>query len=545
MTLGIAALHRFVTATMPALAMLEHLDDQDRGRLDADICIIGAGAVGITLARALSRSRLQVVVLESGTESPDDATQALYSSSVVGLGHGGIHEYRARVFGGSTTRWGGQTLPLMPIDFEERPWVHGSGWPISHADLEPYYRQVGRMIGVPLRADDPWPGALAKPPAWAPELIEPLFSQFIQRRDFAKAYGKELAAAPNVRVVLGANVTQLGPDPANSAVDVATARSLRGASVDFTARHFVLCVGGIENARLLLASTSRADEGIGNGSGLVGRYFQDHPGFLVGEITLEPRARECFRPVRDDGVMLLPLFRAADDLQRREHLLNCGGSVVFHLSQSPAIHAGKVVLRAARTRSFDREARNAVRTVVRDPLPLLRAAHRYVVRGQPAIDASGPGILALGCEQAPNADSRVSLSASERDELGMPRVVLDWRLTEAEIRSIRVFAQTVASEVERLGLGRVDLDGFTLPDDPSALAGLVTDAGHHIGTTRMGATPQEGVVDPTCKVFGVENLYVGGSSVFPTGGFSNPTLTALALARRVADAISKDLGAPL
>jgi choline dehydrogenase-like flavoprotein len=113
--------------------------------------------------------------------------------------------------------------------------------------------------------------------------------------------------------------------------------------------------------------------------------------------------------------------------------------------------------------------------------------------------------------------------------------VLQWRLTNQEVRTWRRFAEVAAGELERGGFGRVALDDFRLPDDPDDLSGIVIDAGHHIGTTRMAHDPTRGVVDKDCRVFGVSNLYIASSAVFPTGGFSNPTLTIVALAIRLAD----------
>jgi choline dehydrogenase-like flavoprotein len=142
-------------------------------------------------------------------------------------------------------------------------------------------------------------------------------------------------------------------------------------------------------------------------------------------------------------------------------------------------------------------------------------------------------------EQSPNPHSRVSLS-TERDALGMPRVKLDWRLTELEKHSFRAFYEVLGQEFGRSGLGRVQLlDWITSsePGWPSTLGG----GWHHMGTTRMHESPRWGVVDPSCQVHGLSNLSIAGASVFPTGGGVNPTLTLVALSLRLSDSLKRKL----
>ncbi len=139
-------------------------------------------------------------------------------------------------------------------------------------------------------------------------------------------------------------------------------------------------------------------------------------------------------------------------------------------------------------------------------------------------------------EQVPNPESRVTLS-DELDAFGVPRARLDWRLTEQDVDTIRRGQMFLAAELARAGLGRMQLpeeEGFGW--DQYVLGGH-----HHMGTTRMALDPRKGVVDADCRVHGIENLYLAGSSVFPTGGFANPTLTLVALAARLADHVRRVL----
>jgi choline dehydrogenase-like flavoprotein len=545
---------RDVQWSAPGGTVIGHIGDIGAGPLRGDICIVGAGAAGITIARELDGSDLRVLLLEGGGRRVDERTQALYGSDVTGLAHDGIHSMRFRVFGGTTTRWPGEVLPLFDIDFERRDWVPNSGWPLGRDELEPYYRRASDSLSVPpfpRRLGEAWPSALAPSPRFDQQLVTPFFSEHAPQPDFARAYGRRLAHSENVEVLLAANVVELVPDQATTYVQAARARSLDGSEVKVEADLFVVCCGGIDSARLLLASDRHSEGGLGNSRDLVGRFFQDHPGFRVGPIISSGDGlRETFSPQRVRGVKLQPRFAASEELQQRERLLGSCGEVLFDapggrtsvagprsvVTSSDSIEAGKSLAQAIRRREMPHDLTSSLRAIVRDPAPLVRAGARYFVLRRPAIDTSGTPVLTIGCEQAPKPESRVYLSEN-RDELGMRRAVLDWRLSEQEIQACRRFAGVVASEFERLGLGEVDLDAFKLPDDPDELSGLVVDRGHHMGTTRMASDSKTGVVDSGCKVFGLDNLYLGNCGVFPTSGSTNPTFTLIALCIRIADTL--------
>lgn len=514
--------------------VLVDLTDCESSRLRADVCVIGSGAAGLTIAAELAGDRRSVIVLEGGGVSIEPETQRLYRGYVSALPHGGIHDGRFRAFGGTTTRWAGQALPLMGIDFDRRPWVKHSGWPLDRDELRPYYGRACRLLFIPpFTSLDSRGGVEQYAPGFDEQLLIPIVSRFSPRPNFADSHGVRVAESKNVRVVLHANVTELVTDPEASVVELVRARNLAGREIAVEATTFVLCAGGIETARLLLVSDWYAPGGLGNTRDLVGRFFQDHPGVVVGRIEGTRRVlRNTFRQRRTRGVRYQPLFRLSEDLQRREALLNAGGAVLYPVGD--VLRSAKLAFRGLRERRIDAETRTALWRVTRRPVPVLAAAGRHFLLRQPAIGTSGDPILTVGGEQAPNRGSRVRL-AHDRDPLGTRRLVLEWRLTSAEVRTWTRAAEVAAAELERCELGHVRMDNFRLPAKPEALSSVVIDAGHHIGTTRMALDPSSGVVDRDCRVFGIANLYVASSSVFPTSGFSNPTLTIIALALRIAD----------
>jgi choline dehydrogenase-like flavoprotein len=147
--------------------------------------------------------------------------------------------------------------------------------------------------------------------------------------------------------------------------------------------------------------------------------------------------------------------------------------------------------------------------------------------------------MAIGVEAVPNRDSRVRLT-NDRDALGMRRTSLDWRITESDVLAMRTWLRIASEALQASGLGEVDLARAPSLDAADLRSGVLVDAGHHMGTTRMSASSRTGVVDPMCRVHGVTNLYVCSSSVFPSGGISNPTLTIVALAIRLAQHLGAD-----
>jgi choline dehydrogenase-like flavoprotein len=526
---------------MNSLSMILDINQlEPDATLDADLCIVGSGAAGITIAQEFINTPYSVLLLEGGGRVFEPSSQEPYQSQVVGLSHGGIHQGRARVFGGTTTLWAGQALPLFDIDFQERDWVPYSGWPIDRRTLLPYYDRAEEVLQIPHVTYDrqTWPHESTPPPAYDPGRIVPYFSQFTRVPSFASKYRDALQAAPNITVLTHANVISLEAAADAKALREVRVRSFQNRRARVRSRIFVLCCGGIETARLLLVSNSVEPNGIGNRHDVVGRFFQDHPGV---SLRIRPRDAGRFRPwynsFRRGGIRHALKMAAGAELQRRHAILHVGAEVYYPRSEDDPVAEILTLLRQPRKPSL---WARAVASAARRPGTLAAAAYRYFVLRRPAsVDSTEPHLF-LGSEQQPNPDSRVTLS-QQTDRLGVPRTVLDWRLTGAETHSIEVFLRAIADEWRRLEVADLDLTGFELRGRERGEHGGFVDANHHIGTTRMGTDPKLSVVDVNCRVHGYDNLYVGSSSVFPTGGFSNPTLTILALCLRLSDDVKARL----
>jgi len=519
----------------------------DGAVLACDLCIAGAGAAGITLARELAGRRSKVCLLESGGLELEDDVQGLYVGSSVGLPYFALDACRLRYFGGTTNHWAGRCRPLDPIDFEERAWVPLSGWPLARSALEPYYRRAHELCEL-----GPYgyrPEALDIPPdrllPLDPATFEHLLWQYSPPTRFGAAYRSDLEQAANVDVVLHANLLAIDTDDDGRTVRGFTAGTLDGRRFAVRARLYVLACGGLENPRLLLASDHKASVGVGNHNDMVGRCFMDHPHLSAARVLLaDPKALDWYNYSRLDfsqsGTPVLGALHASAGLQRQEGVLNYDANVIDDNVGYGGYAALRRVWNAIEAGELpDDLSADLWQALVDIDDTFAGLLGRFEIREYRPERASFR--LWSFAEQAPNPDSRVVLG-EETDALGLPRIRLDWRMTPLDKRSLRVVHRKLAAELGRTGLGRMRIDEWLTADDvtwPAEVAGGF----HHMGTTRMASDPKHGVVDADCLVHGMDNLYIAGSSVFATAGSANPTLTIVALALRLADTLQARLPA--
>jgi choline dehydrogenase-like flavoprotein len=484
--------------------------------LEPDLAIIGGGPVGISLALALAGTRLKIALLESGGGNFDPAIQKMYRGSQTGIVLPPLEYSRLRYLGGSTNHWGGWCRPLDAIDFEKRDWLPYSGWPITQKDLAPYYPRAQTLVEA-----GPWfyekAGAVAA--ATAPLLdigrggIYTSWFQFSKTRGdvlpthFGTRYESDLKAARNLTLYEHANVMGLRLSPDARRIDHLDMGTLTGKRFTVKPRYTVLATGGMENARLLLASNDVAAAGVGNGNDLVGRFFADTP------------------TPRDTGTMVI-----------------FGGAPASYYGATVAMNNGMVVRATfAPDDAFRRQ--NKVLgslTTLEEPVALDDIGRDAVVATALAlgVDASGARTYSLGCgmELPPDPERRLTLT-NAHDALGMPRLKVNMTMPDS------VFAQynrTMRELGRQMLAARTGMIRINLEKRAQWLAGdVMTWGNHHMGTTRMSDDPKSGVVDADLAVHGVPNLFVAGSSVFPTYGASNPTLNLLALTLRLADHLKK------
>ncbi len=538
--------------------------------IEADLCIIGAGAAGITLALELLQSGLRIVVLEAGGLEEDAEDQALYRGEVADLSlHSPPDKYRQRRFGGSTAIWGGRCVPLDPVDFEHRPWMPGSGWPIPYRDVAAYYPRANALCEA---GECIYDAGRALPGGMRPVLRDftPVdfttgsIERFSCPTDFGRRYGHRLAAAPSVRVLLHANCTQLVASADGGRIQRAVVQTLDGNRFTVAATRFVVATGALEVARLLLASRDIHVAGVGNGRGLVGRYYMCHIAGTIGTLRINRPADYVWQGYEraEDGVYCRRRIALTEVAQRREAI----GNAVFRLHHpripNPQHRTGALsaIFLARRFISYEYGKRletgepvsarawmQHVANVGFDAFGTSRFLWHWL-RDRVLAERKFPTViirprrnlfsLDFNAEQAPNRDSLVRLG-EQIDPLGMPRLHIDWRYSEMDVRTVATAFRLLQHDLDRRALGELTLD----PDEADIEAVIRRDGaygGHHIGTARMAREPAAGVVDKYCRVFDISNLYIAGSAVFPTSGQANPTLTIVALAIRLARQIEAE-----
>jgi choline dehydrogenase-like flavoprotein len=506
--------------------------------VEADICIVGAGAAGITLAREFLTSQLQVVVIESGGFEPDLDTQFLYRGENVGFKYYPLETCRLRYFGGTTGHWNGQCSPLNEMDFQERAWVPSSGWPITKADLDPFYKRAHVITGLGpyVYNDDVWRMLDIDGPRLDPTKLQVRFWQFSRRLRFGQVYRQEMQNAQGVRVYLHANLVNIQTNHDGSVVDNIEIRSLDGKSGKVKAKTFVLATGAIENARMLLSSNRVEPMGVGNRSGLVGRFFMEHPEIDCGVVLpVKPvKFLETYRRQWLEDLIYLPGFRISPERQKEENTLNCGAMIMYDMDPDSGIKAMiDVASSMKKTGKLPDQLWTKLWNVLTDLDDVAAGAYSYFVDKKEPIGKPKLVRIVGVTEQAPNPQSRVYLS-DEKDRFGLNRPRLDWQLTELDKRGLSLLPRLIGTELGRLNLGRVRLADWLHGNGFEAAKGL-GGGPHHMGTTRMSDDPKKGVVDRNCRVHGNANLYIAGGSVFPTSGYNMPTLTIVALALRLAD----------
>jgi len=462
------------------------------------VCVIGSGPAGTTIARKLAATGIPVAVLEAGSDEWTEESQDFYRGSTVGDPYFDLDITRLRYLGGSSNHWAGWCRVMDAHDFLAKPWVPDTGWPIGRGGIEPYLSEVHDILDlVDFQPDRP----ISEDIRWVQLIKSPAVR-------FGEKFHGELEKSSTVAVVLNAYVTELRGDGRKiSGVQLWSRGENAGL---FEADYFVLCVGGLENSRLLLWSNERSNGGVVPHAETLGRYWMEHPQFEGGNVILT-----SYEEFETDATKEA-FFSPSPDAMERRRIMNFG----IRLIELPYGGAKQLIADLACTAPEVAEwaAENLV-------LKLRCAAKLYV-----------------GWEQAPIASNRIVLSPTERDHAGVPRIELHWKKTELEHRTLleglRLFGETFA----RRNLGRVRIANWILngKDYPTGqeLAGH-----HHMGGTRMSDDSSKGIVDRDCKVHGMENLYIGGSSVFATSGQCNPTTTIVALALRLGDHLSRKIAA--
>jgi choline dehydrogenase-like flavoprotein len=496
---------------------------ENNSLIEGDICIVGSGAAGISMALEWLNTPYKVILLEGGGFEYEQAMQDLYKGKTTGQRYYPLDSARLHYFGGTTGHWAGFCSTFDPIDFKERDWVPHSGWPIKREDLDPYYSRAHKNLDlgpydynvkhwqdkdpelVPLPLDD--------------KVVYNKIWQFSPPTRFGTKYRDAIVKAPNIHLYTYANVTDITANENASAIKEVTVKNLAGKNHTVRAKQFIIACCSIQNARLLLASNKQAPKGLGNQNDNVGRYFMEHLEIKSAEMWLtKPDALKLYQ--WNWGVKQRAELAISEDLQRKYRILNGTASLMpleIAKSQKPMIDLWSAD--TAKTNAIMREADKKDKT-------------QKQFKSYKAFE------LFTRIEQAPNPNSRVTLD-TEKDALGVPRAMLHWELTPLEKHSLRGIYKIIGEQMGISAAGRVRLMDYLQDESDNTWPSFTGGGWHHMGTTRMSDDPKKGVVDANCKVHGVANLYMAGASSYVTAAAPNPTLTLVALTIRLADHIKQ------
>ena len=501
-----------------------HVDSRElenQAAIEGDLCIVGAGTAGISIALDWMENGKKVVLLESGGFEYEPEIQSLNSGSSSGQRYYPLVATRLRYFGGTTGHWAGMCAPLDDIDFEKRSWVPNSGWPFTKLELEPFYKKAQNTLELgPYNYNfDFWKTKINKPKALPldPTIVWNKMWQFTQTR-FGEKYKDPIVRSRNIHLYTHANVVDILLNESGSKVTHVMVKNLKGQTHEVRAKHFILACGTIQNTRLLLSSNSQMAAGIGNGHDLVGRFFMEHLEVSSGELWLFKELKSDLYDLKFGISKARAELALSSKVQSQENILN--GTI----SLSPL--------------SFMRELKSPMDTWQHDD-PRKSAENTY----KPMAKARSRSMKQKGIieraydlhtriEQAPNPSSRVTLS-TEKDVLGVAKVHLNWALTNLDKHSVRKLHHVIGTEIGKSGVGRIKIHEFLRDESDETFPDDTAGGWHHMGTLRMHDSPRNGVVDRNCKVHELSNLHVAGAACFPTSGAANPTLTLTALALRL------------
>ena len=530
---------------------------------DCDVCVVGAGPVGLALALACEQHGLSVRGLDSGPAQPDRFAAELTAGHAVNRHHAVAKNSVYRGLGGTSRWWGGRCVPFDDIDFEPRAYLPSSGWPIPHAEIAAWYEPAAAFFGIePSRfsaAAGPWTrfGDIRcdQLERWTPQI------------DAGKRHRAHIMTSSRLTVVPGATVTELHMTEDCRQIAAMTLAD-RDRQIRIEPRRVILACGGIETTRLLLRAQQRHPHLFGGPDGALGRGYMGHLSGKIADIVFaDPSSVAVHDFFLDHNVFARRRLTISPEAALRDELLN-----IAFWADNPAFHrpghrsgvlslvwlalavpwVGRLlVAEGVRVNHvgppphrWTRHAWNVMRTPLSTALEIATIIRERLLASPPKpgfLTRSGDDHYALHyiAEQSPHEQSRLRLS-NRQDALGLPFLDIELHYNESDAHSVLRAHTRLDVSLQRSGLGRL-VHHFPLDDRVAEILQQASDGYHQIGTTRMGATARDGVVDADCRTHGIDNLYVASSSVFPTSGQANPTFVAVALALRLAAHLTRQV----
>lgn len=538
----------------------------DKSVIETDLCIIGSGAAGITIALEFLNTETSVVMLTGGVEKETPYNQDIHrGASTIKDSHEPLEENRRRAFGGATLAWGGRCIPYDEIDMKKRDWIPDSEWPYTYDELIKYEKKAAELCDI---GSFDFDALSCFSDNDKKEILKGLdndniISNRLERWsspvNFAKRYKNKLEASDNIKVILDAHAVGVETEGENGCFIKEIKTVIGGKEVTVRAKKVVLACGGIETPRLMLAfKDENHPNGLGNNNDTVGRYYMAHYGGVHVKVNPKDRGNILFDFEKDNGVHCRRRWWVTEKFQTENKIGNIIMFLIKDQDQSghrdalfSMTYMAKLVKSILRERSAKKIKRNKV--AIKQHLNVIltegwkqipaivtvaikRSQKRRLPFVLPSLKSPYLGLY-YQAEQTPCRESRLILSDREKDELGIPRVIPEFVGLEFDKRTVVESHRLFVERFKEADLGEIYYDEDELIKQLNYKTKHFNSAAHHIGTTRISKNPNKGVVDENCKVHNMNNLYIAGSSVFPTGSHVNPTLMVTQLSLKLADHI--------
>ena len=535
-----------------------------------DVCVIGSGPAGITALLELESEGLKVLLVESGSNSFNNNIQSNSDAVITNTeNHAPMNEATRVQLGGTSLIWGGRCVPLDSIDFQARNFVENSGWPISFDEINKYYPKAckyslcGESVFSSLSSESRIKGGIT-PSMKDSNVLSSSLERWSLPLNFWAKYRSKIECSSNIEVLTNFTCTKINFENTNDHVSSISVSNIKGIQKKIHSKFYVLACGGLETTRLLLDSNDVHEKGIGNKSGLLGKFYMGHISGKISSIKFTKDIDKVSYGFEkdNDGIYCKKRFTLSESEQNKSKLLNFSawidhpligdhthGSGFLSLSyialSTPILGkflAPDAIIRFAKESNPDGSRVGHIKNICFDFHKLLfkipffiwkRFIQKRKLPGVQIFSKIGSYPLHYHAEHSPNKKSMVSLS-DEKDQLGRRRLLIDFNFLNVDINNVINNHQIIDNYLRENNLGYLDYVKKNLNKEVFQQA---RDGFHQMGTTRMSKEIKDGVVDTNCRVHGTKNLYVASSSVFPTSGQANPTLTIVALSIRVANKI--------
>lgn len=506
-------------------------------QFESDVTIVGAGAIGLTLAIRLAQLGKSVVVLEAGDTSPRVDYVQLNEGINQGFQHRGLLQGRMKALGGTTRLWGGQLVPFEARDFESRAYEGKKRWPVSYTEIQPFFSEAFKILGVGEGLQDTervWRLVTKRRSEFGKDLTLGM-NLWLPQPDFSQLFRRWLHDPKGPRIVTKSEVRRLLFEKGRvHALEIATAG---GETRRLTCRQLVLANGTFEAVRLLLRAVEAPGSPLQNNRN-IGKFFIDHLHGIAGAITVQnqTRLRDLFDHVFYNRHKYSVKIRTTNEFSERLMIANCVGTINTPNSAGSMLRDGLMLARRIVDLSQWRQSMAAANDASKMARILLPLAWRYLIERRSTSLLDKGAFLGLEIEQIPTSASYMRLDASQHPD-DAP-IALHWAFDGREMRAANEVCKAIDAEFRASGLGEIHIDPRILDEDQSFLTSC-HDSYHHMGGACMGENAEEAVVDRNLKVFGTDNLYVSGAATFPSGSFANPTLTAIAFGLRLAKSLGQ------